>query len=246
MILLVEVLAAEERVAVGREHFELALAVDVGELDDRDVEGAAAEVVHGDLAVTARLVEAIGQRGRRRLVDDALDGEARDAAGVLGRLALLVVEVRRHRDHGFRDRLAEVVLGRLLHLHEHARRDLRRRHLLAVDFDPRVAVVGLDDVVRDHADVLLHDRVVVLAADQALDRVERVLRVGDGLALGRLADQDLVVLGEGDDGRRGAVTLAVLDHAGLAAFHDRDAGVGGAEVDADDFCHGGGGSRRKA
>ncbi len=36
---LVEVLAAEEGVAVGRQHFELLLAVDVGDLDDRDVEG---------------------------------------------------------------------------------------------------------------------------------------------------------------------------------------------------------------
>ena len=58
---LVEVLAAEERVAVGREHLELALAVDFGDLDDRDVERAAAEVVHRDLAVTA-----LPCRGRRR------------------------------------------------------------------------------------------------------------------------------------------------------------------------------------
>ena len=129
---LVEVFAAEERVAVGRQHLELLLAVDFGDLDDRDVERAAAQVVHRDLAVAALLVHAIGQRGRGRLVDDALDVEARDAAGVLGRLALRVVEVRRHRDHGFGDRLAEIVLGGLLHLHEHARRDFLRRHLLAV------------------------------------------------------------------------------------------------------------------
>ena len=87
--------------------------------------------------------------------------EARDLAGVLGGLALRVVEVGRHRDDGFRDRLAEVVLGGLLHLHEHARRDLGRRHLLAVRLDPGVAVVGLDDLVRHHADVLLHDVVLV-------------------------------------------------------------------------------------
>ena len=55
------------------EHFELALAVDVGDLDDGDVERAAAQVVHRDLAIAARLVEAVGQRSRGRLVDDALD-----------------------------------------------------------------------------------------------------------------------------------------------------------------------------
>src|SRR5262249_53352587 len=47
-----------------------------------------------------------------------------------------------------------------------------------------------------------------------------------------------IVLGERDDGGSGAIALAVLDHARLAAFHDRDARVGRAEVDADDFAHG--------
>jgi hypothetical protein len=40
----------------------------------------------------------------------------------------------------------------------------------------------------------LDDRVVEAAADQALDREDRCFRVGDGLALGRLADQALAVL----------------------------------------------------
>ena len=142
MILHVEVLATEEGVAIGRQHFELALAIDFGDLDDRDVEGAATQVIHGDLAIAAGLVHAIGQRRRRRLVDDALDVQARDAAGVLGGLALRIVEVGRHRDDGFGHRLAEIVLGGLLHLHQHARGDLRRRHLLALHLDPGVAVVG--------------------------------------------------------------------------------------------------------
>ena len=84
----VEVLATEEGVTVSREHLELALAVDLGDLDDRDVESAATEIVDRDLAVATRLVEAIGQRRRGRLVDDALDVESGDATGVLGRLAL--------------------------------------------------------------------------------------------------------------------------------------------------------------
>jgi hypothetical protein len=54
-----------------------------GQLEDRDVEGAAAEVVDRD-ALVAWLVQAVGQRGRGRLVDDAQHLEAGDAAGVLG------------------------------------------------------------------------------------------------------------------------------------------------------------------
>src|SRR5690606_33879774 len=87
----------EEGVAVGGQHFKLLLAVDVGNLDDRHVEGTATEVIHGDLAVLAvGLVHAIGKGGRGRLVDDALDVETGNTAGVLGRLALRIIEVGRY------------------------------------------------------------------------------------------------------------------------------------------------------
>ena len=70
--LLVEVLAAEVRVA-GR---GLDLEDPVAELQDRDVERAAAEVVDGD-GLAALAVEAVRERRGRRLVDDAQDLEAR-------------------------------------------------------------------------------------------------------------------------------------------------------------------------
>ena len=69
---LVEVVAAEVGVAVRGLDLDDALA----HLEDRDVEGAAAEVVDGDRLVLL-LVEAVGERRRRRLVDDAQDLEAR-------------------------------------------------------------------------------------------------------------------------------------------------------------------------
>src|SRR5258708_3908947 len=74
-------------------------------------------------------------------------------------------------------------------------------------------------------------------APPAIDGVEGVVRIRDRLALGRLAHQPLVVLGEGDDRGRGAITLAVLDHARLPAFHHGNAGIRGAEVDADYLAH---------
>ena len=234
---LVEVLAAEEGIAVGREHLELVLAVHVGDLDDGNIERTAAEVVHRDFGVAGLLVHAVGERRRRRLVDDALHVEAGDAAGVLGRLALRVVEVRRHGDHCFGDLFAEIILGGLFHLLQHARGNFRRRHLLGPGLDPGIAVLGLHDLVRHELDVALHHVLAELAPDQALDGVERVGRVGNRLALGRLADHDLIVVAKRDDGRRGAVALAVLDNLDLVALHHRHAGVRRAQVNADDLCH---------
>ena len=59
----------------------------VAHFEDGDVEGAAAQVVDHDLLV-GLLIEAVGEGRGGRLVDDALDLEARDLAGVLGGLAL--------------------------------------------------------------------------------------------------------------------------------------------------------------
>ena len=183
------------------------------------------------------LVEAVGERGRRRLVDDAQHLEAGDLAGVLGGLALGVVEVGGNGDDGLRDLLAELGFGGLLHLLQDEGRDLLRRILLAVGLDPGVAVRALDDLVGDELLVLLDHRVVVAAADEALDGEEGVDRVGDRLALGGQADELLVVGGEGNDRRRGVHAFGVFQNPRLAALHDRDARVGGAEVDADYFSH---------
>src|SRR5690606_10155738 len=85
----------------------------------------AAEVVDGDDLVLL-FVQAVGEGGRGRLVDDAQDLEAGDAPRVLRRLALRIVEVRRDRDDRLRDLVAEVILRGLLHLLKDHRGDLRR------------------------------------------------------------------------------------------------------------------------
>ena len=235
---LVEVLATQEGVTVGGQHLELLLAIHVGQVDDGHVERAATQVIDDDLAVfVAALVHAEGQGRGGGLVDDALDFQTGDLAGVLGGLTLAVVEVGRHGDDGLGHFLAEVVLGGFLHLAQHFGGDLRRGELLVAHVHPGVTVVGLDDLVGHQADVLLDGVFAELAADQALDGEQRVGRIGDGLTLGRCTDQDLAVIHVGDDGRRGARTLGVLDDLRGVAFHDRHARVGGAQVDTNDFSH---------
>ena len=183
------------------------------------------------------LVEAVGQRGRGRLVDDAQHFKAGDLAGVLGRLALGVVEVGRNGDDRLLDLLAEMGLGRLLHLLQDEGGNLRRRIGLAGDLDPGVAVRRFRNLVGDKLLVLFHRRVVVAATDQPLDREDGLFRIGDRLAFGRLADQPLAVVGEGHDRGRRAHALCVLDDPRGLSFHHGHARIGGAEVDTDDLRH---------
>ena len=60
----------------------------------------------------------------------------------------------------------------------------------------------------------------------------------EGALVKLLADDPLAIVHDAHDGRRGARALRVLDHLRRLAVHDRDAAIGGAEVDTDDFRHG--------
>ena len=228
----VEVFAAQEGVAVRGLHLEHAVA----DFEDRHVEGAAAKVIDRDGALL-RLVEAIGQRSRGRLVDDAQNFEARDLAGVLGGLTLGVVEIGGNGDDRLIDLLAEMGLGRLFHLLQDEGGNLGGRIGLAVDLDPGVAVRCLRDLVGDKLLVLFHRRIVVTTSDQALDREDGLFRIGDRLAFRRLADQPLAVVREGHDRGRGAHALRILDDPRGLSFHHGHARIGGAEVDTDDLRH---------
>jgi hypothetical protein len=76
-----------------------------------------------------------------------------------------------------------------------------------------------------------------VGAHVALDRADGPVDVGDGLALGDLADEHVTVLAERDDRRGGPAALGVRDDGRLAALEDGDGRVGGTEVDADCTCH---------
>src|ERR1039458_5467507 len=76
---LVDIVAAQVRVAVGRFHFHHAFA----HFEDRNVERAAAEIVNRDGFVLL-LVQPVSQRRRRRLIDDAHHFQTGNLAGVLG------------------------------------------------------------------------------------------------------------------------------------------------------------------
>src|SRR5208282_1718854 len=162
--------------------------------------------------------------------DDALHVEARDPAGVLGRLALVVVEVRGHRDDRGVHALAQIRFRVRLQLLQDHRGDLRRGMLLAARLHARIAVGAGDDLVGDDRLLLLH--FALLAAHEALDREDRVLRVGDRLALCDRAHEALARGRESDHRRRRATALGVLDHGRLATLKHGHARVRRAQVDA--------------
>ena len=90
-----------------------------------------------------------------------------------------------------------------------------------------------DDFIRNALDLVLD--LAHAAAHEALDGKDGVLGVGDGLALGDLADEALAVLREANDRWGRATALGVRDDDRVAAFHDRDDGVRRSEIDANDF-----------
>ena len=96
--------------------------------------------------------------------------------------------------------------------------------------------VAVDDL-EGHAFFGLLAHFGEFAADEALGGEDGVLGVGDGLAFGGLADEALAGLGESHDGRRGAGAFGVVEHHRLAAFHDGHAGIGGAQVNAENTTH---------
>ena len=195
-------------VAVGREHFDDALA----DVDDGHVEGAAAEVVDHDLLLFV-VVKAVSKCRRRRLVDDTLYLKTRNLTCVLGCLTLCVVKVRRNRDDSLGDLLTEIALRIRLQLLQNHCGNLLRRVALAVN---------------GH---------LVIRAHVTLDRSNRAVRIRDSLTLCRLADQALAVLRKCNDGRCGSCALAVRNDDGLSALHHRNAAVGSSQIDTDNLTH---------
>ena len=229
---LIEIFPAEERVAIGGFHFEHAVA----DFQHGHVEGAAAEIVHGDGARTL-LLKPIGQRSGGGLVDDAQHFEAGDLACVAGGLALGVVEIGRNGDDGLGDGLAQESFRRFLHLLQNEGADLRRGIFLGAAFHPRIAIVAADDLISDEADFFLHQLIVEAPTDQALYGEKGIFRVRHRLALRGLADEAVAIFGEGHHRWRRARAFGVFDNPGVLAIHDGNAGIGSAQVNPDNFAH---------
>ena len=183
----VDVVAAESRVAVGGEDLENAFV----QFEDGDVERAAAEIVDRDFRFLLEPVEAVGQRGGGRFVDDALDVESGEAARFLGGVALRVVEVGRDGDDRARDRFAERALDVGLQFLEHLGRNFLGRPGAARQFDAdRFAPLPGHGIADDH---FFAGNFAAAPAHETLDGRDGFARLETAHALGGGADQRRLV-----------------------------------------------------
>jgi NAD-specific glutamate dehydrogenase len=119
----IEVVTTERRIAARGNDFEHTLR----QTQQRDVERATAQVVDRVQAF-GRVVQAVGNSGGGRLVDQAQHIQASELRSVFRRLALRVIEVGRHGDHGAEQVIGvEAVFGALAQRSEDLGRDLDRR-----------------------------------------------------------------------------------------------------------------------
>lgn len=155
-------------------------------------------------------MQAVGERGRCRLVDQALHLQASEGAGAASGLALLVVEISWNGDDSLGHRGSEMGLGICLQPPQHQRRELLGQEGASGKFGaPRRAHV-------------------------ALEGGHGAVRMG-GLALARLqAGENLPVRVDADSRGRQKLAKAVRDHVHRPIAPHRAGAIGGPEIDADD------------
>ena len=204
----VEIVAAQVVVAAGGQHLDDA----VPDLDQRHIKGTAPQVVDHD-GLGPAVVQPVGQRRGGGLVDDPLDVQPGDAAGILGGLTLGVVEVGRHRDDRLGDRLPQVAFGIGLDLLQDQGTDLLRGIAFAVDGNAGVT------------------------AHLPLDAADGARGVGDGLPLGGIPHQPFPRLGERHHRRCGALSFGIGNDHRLATLDDGGTAVGGSQINSDDLWH---------
>ena len=232
----VDIVAAEVRIAVGGEHLVDVAFGGADELEDRDIEGAAAEIVNGDVAALL-LVQTVGERRGGGLVDEPQNFEAGEAAGVFGGLALRVVEIRGDGDHGAIDCFAEVGFGPGFQFAQDEGGNLGRRERFFAEADvDHVAAFGFDAEWEEFQFVL---HVGDAAAHEALHGIDGAVGMRGEAGAGGIADENFSVLIDADD--RGKLQGAVRrrDTLRLARLRIgvRDQAECGAQVDSNYASH---------
>src|SRR6266481_196357 len=233
---IIDVVATEVRVAVGRKDLKDVAVGGGNELEDRNVEGAAAKVVDGDFAALF-LVEAVGERGRGRLVDETEHFKAGDFAGVLGGLALGVIEVSRDGDYGAIDGIAEIGFGPVFQFAKDESGNFGRRENFAAEFYANDVLARWIDAKREQFQFI--PNVSRTATHETFDGINRAFGLGKEAATRGFANDNAAIGIEAD--YRGAKGTAIWprDTPRLVRLRIKicDETVGCTEIDSYDSTH---------
>ena len=220
---MVEVIAAQRGIPAGRQHFKHPAA----QAQDRDIKGTAAEIVNRNHPFLTG-VEAVGNRRRRRFVQQAQHVQACQTRGVFGALTLCIVKIGRNGD----DYAVQIAAKR--------RRRARRQRFKDVGGNAnRVQQTGRGrnhrQAVFTGLQLIRQMRIAGLnigqrAAHHALYGADGVGRIARGVGAGVIADRVTLLLVV-DHGRQQMAALLVSQRFRLAAAHGRHEGIGGAQID---------------
>ena len=229
----IEIVPAQPRVAVRGQDLEHPLV----QLQQGQVEGAAAQVVNRHARVILQLIQTVGERRGRGFVQNPFDAESGEFPGQLRGLALGVVEIRRHRDDRPRDRFAERSLRIVPEFAQDLRRKLLRRPLPPVQRHcHRPGSVGPDRVAHRG---LLRRHFPPAPAHEAFDGINRRGGFQHAQPLRRPAHHQRPARPRHmHHGRGQPAAIGIRDDVRNARVHGGDQRVGRAQVDAHYFTHG--------
>src|SRR5277367_401930 len=233
---IIDVVAAEMRVAIRRENLIDVAFGGGNQFEYRDIEGAAAQIVNR-YSAPLLFVQTIRQRCGGRLIHQAKDFEPRDLSGVFGGLTLCVVEIGGDGDDGAVNGFAEMRFGPAFQFAQDERGNFRRCENSIAQHDADDVLACGIDAERKQLQFALH--IGRAAAHEALNRIDRAFGLSEQAVPCGFANNDAAIRIEADDGRAERRAVRPLNTLRLARLRIdiRDEAVGRSQVDANDASH---------
>lgn len=233
----VEVFIFQVGIIVGCQNFEGFFVVNFVDFDNRNIESIIIQVINRDSTVVSVFVQIVSQRSCGRFVDDTFYFQISDTVCVFGCLTLSIVKVCRYGDNSFSYRFIQVIFSGFFYFFQYFSRNLRRCYFLVFNFDLCVVVISSNNFERYDGNITLYFFVLEAAINQAFNRKQSVLRVRYCLTFSRLINQSFIILGIGNDRRRGAIVFGVFQYARSGVIYNRYIRVGSIQVDINYFIY---------
>ncbi|MCX8037095.1 MAG: hypothetical protein N3D11_08640 [Candidatus Sumerlaeia bacterium] len=147
-------------------------------------------------------------------------------------MALAVVEISGDRDNGLGYFFIKIRFGAGAHFFQNFCRHFFRRTDDVADFHPHLILLVGHELIGKSG--LLGGHFGVAAPHEALDGTDGFAGAGNQLALGQIADDDLLVAFKENHRGGGLVALGIGNDFGFVAAQNGHDGVGCAQVNADD------------